>query len=431
MQHTGRSVFEPVSLHSGKIRLCCQTGGELHGIVTALVHGIAIGARQVASAFSPGDLLEIPAGYFPHVELPTRIRFVLGDDEIAEPLPVTSNDEVMSLVGPGEMSVENLFLEGGLLRGAILNKTNGRHVPEAHIRINGVVVRSVVMEPPRTRDEGGAISRFAVPIRAADFTETGLDIELHVTGIDHPVASYTYQRANPGDLSRQVIEIDEKVRQLRRATELQLQMLKDGFDQRAAAQQERIDTFIEYAMSLMLDNIASRSAIDPAALVEALRSLRAPSAAGPAAVHSANLPAAPVQAEIPLESPDFAFGWYDAEVNEHGRFRWMGQAALIRNPFPTHPVASVVLTVSQVYGAREPTLHASLDDFDLSIETQKENGVFRLRLAPAAGRPPVVGQALRIESFATGCPAVDHGTTDARILSIAIIRAQFFYGANS
>jgi hypothetical protein len=264
----------------------------------------------------------------------------------------------------------------------------------------------------------------------SDFAETGLSVDFYVTGIDFPLANFTYARGDPTIESRRVIEIDEKVRQLQRSTSLQLEMLSDNFDRRLAVQQERVDAFIEYAIALVMNTVSDPSeTLDPSAFVEALRQsgklIREES--GRTAIRPPTVYATP-SATVALDSQDFAFGWYDLEMNETGYFRWMGQSSLTRNPSVSRPVAKVQLTVNQVYGAHEPMLQASLDDQSLATTLENQQGIFLVTFAVPPSSGQVTGQSLRIESFATGSPAADHGTNDHRILSVSVRDIRFFYG---
>jgi hypothetical protein len=280
------------------------------------------------------------------------------------------------------------------------------------------------MEPARGRDEGGSSARFAVPIRPGDFVESGLSIDVFVMGVDYPIANFTYLRSDPAAETRRLIELDEKLRQMQKSTFLQIEMLRDSLEQRLAVQQERMDTFVEYAMSLIIDKLAAPlESLDPADFLDALRHLGTTNAAASVA-SPVSLP--PSTASLSLDAPALAFGWYDVETNGDGDFRWMGQTGIIRNPYISRPLSRVELTVSQVYGASEPTLRATLDEQELAASVKKSGRVFMVNFAAPANRK-LTGESVQLESFVTGCPAVDHGNTDERILSIAVTHIKLYY----
>ncbi len=388
------------------------------------VDGIIIGKSNVSQAFAYGDFLDIPVQCFPNVLLPAKLRFVLNDFEIASPFAVTSNEEVMLILGLGDISVKNLSLDNSLLRGTIISGTNGLHAPNAYIKINGQIVRSVIIEPPRALDEGGSASRFAVQIRPGDFNESGLLIDLYLGGMDYPAASLTYARSSLNADARRLIEMEETVRQIQKSTFLQIEMLRDSLDQQLIRQQERIDTFIEYAMSLIVDKLAGESeGSDGMAFLEALLQLK--SAAAPVPVHL-QPSLSPASSKLSLNGSGFVFGWYDVELNEHGSFRWMSQTSLVRNPYPARPVRRIQLTISQVYGSNEPMLKAALDQQEFVASTEKRGNSFVVTLSPSAEQP-VKGESLYLESFVTGCPAANEGTTDNRILSVSVADVTFFF----
>lgn len=421
-------LFEAVSHSQGGVRLRSRAGGALDGILTAYVQGIQIGSRRISEDIAVGDFIDIPVAYFPHVALPTDIRFVLGNTEVGNALTIRSSDEVMGIVGLGEVLAENVALDNGLLRGGIVNRTNGVYAPDVYVRINNHVVRSAVVEQPRARDNGGSLSLFAVPIRIGDFCGSGLEIKVYVSGIEYPVACVAYSHETLASDKEQLLFLEEKLRQLQRSSASQLETLTSAIDRRLSIQQERLDAFIEYTLSLLVGTpIPGSSNFDAAALISTVRDLGTLAARPEQYIQGATT--IPSEALVPLESLGFAFGWYDIESNEHGYFRWMAQIALIRNPNPSRSVAKIELTVSQVYGAHEPMLHASLDDQALVVDVKRSAKCFLVTLSAPSAAGEVSGTSLNIESFATGCPATDSGTNDQRILAISVTRVEFHYQA--
>jgi len=416
--------FTPGAALPGCVRLECGVPCGLEGIVTAFVNGVVLGEIKIERTFYASDYFYVPIKYFPCVELPATVHFMLASQEIAQPLVIQSAEDVMAMIGPGEITVEDLHLEGGLLRGNIINLTNGVFSPSAFVKLNGLIVRSAILEPARLRNMGGTIAKLAVPIRPNDFLNDGLLVEVHLAGIDHPIATFSYRRETLSGEGAQLLKVSERLRQLEKSSVLQVELLKASVDQRLNVQQERLDSFIEYAMALILDNLAGPGGRgDPAALSNAVKQLRAIDAR----VESKTAPIAkPASIPVPLDTAGFAVGWYDMESNEGGYFRWMSQNGLIRNPDVSRPISSVQITISQVYASPAPTIRAFLDDQELSASTRREGALFILTLKPPPGAV-ARGESLMLESFAVGCPATDEGTSDNRLLSISAAHVLFHY----
>ena len=416
--------FTPGAALPGGVRLECRVPCALDGVVTAYVNGVVLGEIKVERTFYSSEYFFVPVTYFPCIELPANVHFMLEAAEIASPLVIHSTEDVMAMIGPGEFTVEDLHLEGGLLRGVVINTTNGVFMPSAFVKLNGLIVRSAILEPPRLRNTSGTSSKLAVPIRSSDFLNDGLLVEVHLAGVDHPVASFAYRRETLSGEGERLIKVSERLRQLEKSSVMQVELLKAAVEQRLNIQQERLDAFIEYAMALILDNLAGPVGRgDPAALSNAIKQLRAINMR----VESKTAPVIkPASIAVPLDSPGFAVGWYDVEANDAGAFRWMSQNGLVRNPDVSRPISDVRITISQVYGSPAPTLQAFLDDQELLASTRREGAVFVVTLKP----PPGVlasGESLMLKSFAVGCPATDEGTSDNRLLSISAAHVLFHY----
>jgi hypothetical protein len=416
--------FTPGATLPGCVRLECRVACGLDGVVVAIVNGVVLGEIKIERTFYTNEYFYLPIRYFPYIELPATVHFMLDAEEIARPLVINSAEDVMAMIGPGEITVEDLHLDGGLLRGNIINLTNGVFMPLAYVKLNGLIVRSAILEPARLRNVGGTSAKFAVPIRPTDFLNEGLLVEVHLAGVDHALASFSYRRDTLSGERERLIKLSEKLRQLEKSSVLHVELLKAAVDQRLNLQQERLDAFIEYAMALILDNIAGPGGrSDPAAFSSAVKQLRAIDNR----VESRNSPVVkPASIAVPLDSSGFAVGWYDLESNDAGYFRWMSQNGLVRNPDVSRPIADVQITVSQVYASPAPTIRAFLDDQELSASTRREGGVFVLTLKPPPGAI-ARGESLMLESFAVGCPATDEGTSDNRLLSISAAHVLFRY----
>ena len=418
--------LQRVALLPRFLRLTFGAVCDIRGHVDVLVRGITVSSVKAEQRFEPGQFIDLPVNSFPGVQLPASLRICVGDEEIAAPVLVKSAEDVMALVGQSEIEAENLSLEAGLLRGTLLLRNNAVSTPHAFARINGVVIRSAVVEPPIVKDTGGAYCRFAVPVRPADFVESGLAIDLHVSGIDYPLANFTYTRVDPAAETSRLLRLEEELRQTQKKAAVQMELLTSDFQRRLTLQQERVDAFIEYATSILLDNVvnAFEHKSDPASFLLALKEAQMNSV-GPS---TAELTAQAIErSDAKVESDQFAFGWYDVERNENGLFRWMSQTGLLNNPYPNLPLAKVDLLITRVYGAEEPLLRAVVDDVEFDTITTKRDRHFIVSCIPPHGGPDVYGQSLRLESFHTGCPATDEGTNDTRTLSIQATKAEFHY----
>ena len=104
----------------------------------------------------------------------------------------------------------------------------------------------------------------------------------------------------------------------------------------------------------------------------------------------------------------------------------MADRALVVSPEPHRPLAGVTLEVGHLYGAAEPTLHASFDTLPCAVSVEPEGERrFRVRVAPPDGAAPC--RTLMLEALASGSPARDGASADARLLSMAVYRLVFDY----
>lgn len=421
-------ALEVLGLQRRSIRLRSCLFKEWSGELGAFVEGIPIGRLKVDRSIDAGEIVDLPLEQFPFVVFPAKIRLALDDAEVASPYIVHGPEEVMGAFGPADLTVENLSFDSGMLRGTFVAHSNGSLSPAAYVKINGMVVRSIVVEPARNRDEGGAVCRFAVPVRPSDFTESGLDLQIFIAGIEHPVASYTYGRMDSMIDAKRLIELDEANRQTKKFFALQVAMLEDRLDHRLVLQQQRMDSFIEHTVSFLIDVIAGQNGnIDLVGLKGALLAMR-PSEE---MIEAPPLLAMEPEVIIQVDSTLFSFGWYSLEATSRGPFRWMGRTALLNNPNPSRPISEVQLWVSQVYGAHEPMLRATMDDVELMTKIARQDDLFLVRLVATQNGIPALAQSVLIESFVVGVPANDQGVSDNRMLSIAVERAVFVYDADT
>jgi hypothetical protein len=131
--------------------------------------------------------------------------------------------------------------------------------------------------------------------------------------------------------------------------------------------------------------------------------------------------------ELPPDSGHLGFGWHPPERDAAGAFRWMADRALVVSPEPHRPLAAVTLQVGHVYGAPEPALRASFDALPCDVAVEREGAHrFSVRVAAPAGAAPC--RTLTLEALASGSPARDGASADARLLSVAVYGLAFDYG---
>ena len=179
-----------------------------------------------------------------------------------------------------------------------------------------------------------------------------------------------------------------------------------------------MDAFIEASASLLLDRVATEDA--PAAL----RAL-----AGTAASTEAD--SAPLRlgdrVELSLDAGHLGFGWHSPERDAAGAFRWMADRALVVSPEPHRELcgrgpggrASSMARRSRRC-ARASTPCPAMWPWSASGPNR-----FRVRIAPPGGAAPC--RTLMLEALASGSPARDGASADARLLSMAVYRLVFDY----
>jgi hypothetical protein len=132
--------------------------------------------------------------------------------------------------------------------------------------------------------------------------------------------------------------------------------------------------------------------------------------------------------ELPPDSGHLGFGWHGPERDAAGAFRWMADRALVVSPEPHRPLAAVTLEVGHVYAAPEPALRASLDALPCAVAVEREGERrFRVRITPSEGTAAAPCRTLMLEALASGFPARDGASADARLLSMAVYRLVFDY----
>ncbi len=427
--------------------LRCQQDCTVDDVASAHVLGIQVGEQAIQGRFRAGDTIAIPVRYLPLVELPATIRLRSASgcvDEDAS-LVVKSADAAEQLVGPGEVRVEQFDFNQGMLRGFAVNRVNGLHNPVMFLRINGVFTRQVAVDRPRLLDDGGCSFSFAAQLYLSDFSSNGFQADLHALGQEAPVASFQYLRDRGDSLARQVLELEAKLAQVQQMASLQVATLSADFRQQLGAQQQRIDAFIDYASCLLFDQVASDAlaGADAAALepdpamrqkINSFRTLIASATpeAGIAAASSPGGGAQPPRAlKVGARSSRLNFGWYDAEGDAQGEFRWMGQSGMVLNPAPNRVLREVTIELRHLFKASKPMLRLFLDtrEMEAVVLPGSAPNVSRITIAvPPEDLPREGFQTLRIDSFIAGRPAdEEEGGNDQRLLSLAVSEVVFTY----
>jgi hypothetical protein len=438
-----QELLRPIGFGFQRVRLSCVGSCTIDDDITAYVRGIPIGSARISGRLKAGEHVDIPIDYFPWVELPAEIRFADSSAKLPIPsgLKISSPEEALLLVGPGDIAISNVSIEQGILRGHGANLVNGLSRPTMYARINGLVVRPIVTDPPRLLDDGGCSFQFAMQLLPTDIVDSGITIDIYVLGVDAPVSSVTFSRMLVTEQEKRLIELEGKLQEAQQTAALQVASLKTDFDARLARIERRIETFIEYASSFMLDRVAAVAVpttpgakpVDDPALrtkLDAFRSLVATAASPEGARPGPD--AGDNYSNLPLHSSMFAFGWYDIERTEEAEFRWMSPRAIVFNPEPNRPVAEVILLVCGVYRAAAPSLKASLDARTARVRVEADGaGRFRVHLRPPKGERSVPLQALRLESLTSGNPHRDEGSSDDREISMAVAGLAFIYADRS
>lgn len=438
--------IEPRFLPEGstfqQILLRCIQDCKVDDEVAAYVMGIKVGQTRLQGNFKVGDRVSIPVRHLPMVELPAAIRLGSRDDSIGdvEALVLKTPDAAAALVGLGEIKVERLDFNQGMLRGYAVNRVNGLFSPMLFARLNGLLVRPVSVERPRLLDDGGCSFGFAVQLYPADMGENGFSVALHVVGDDVPIANFQYMRNDGDEQAKRILALESRLAQAQQMTSLQIAALTSDFRRRLDAQQERIDAFIDYASCLLFDQLAMEPVGEATSLpLEPDDEMRARMAAFRQLVYDAPK----VKAEMAVASPEnaplvellprseaYSFGWYDVEGDEAGEFRWMGQSGMVQNPAPARQPERLTLRLRHVFKAPAPVLRLFLDtqEVEATVTPAEAPDVYLVEVRPAPDAPPLPRfQTLRIDSFVAGSPSEEgEGNTDYRILSIAISCINFY-----
>lgn len=422
------------------IRMSCVGHAELDDVVVAYVNGIKVGENYISGVFNAGEIIEYPIQYLPYVDLPSEIRFARMRDgvEIASPFTLKTREDAIALVGLGDVRIESLSIEHGVVRGVAINRVNGLLRPEMFAKINGVVPRSAVVDQHRLLDDGGASFQFHIRLEPQDLTENGLAIDVYVVGMDGPLSSIVYRRADPDDTARRIIQLESRLDQNQQATGYQIQALDNEISARIGLLQDRIDAFIEYSASLIFDRIAATEVqhVAGAPPLDAGRQKKmqmfldlVKSGAKTRGEISPDRVNTTERHIVPLRSSAFSHGWYDVEVDDGEEYRWMSSEAIVFNPTPARKLLEVQIAVFGIYSAELPMLNCFFDGVPANIlrERSATGGPLVLRAQVPRDKAPLSCDMLRIESMVSASPATLEGTNDQRLLSIAVSQITFLY----
>lgn len=422
------------------IRMTCVGDAELDDVVVAYINGIKVGENYISGVFHAGEVIEYPIQYLPYVDLPSEIRFARQQDgsEVVSPLTLKTREDAIALVGLGDVKVESLAIEYGVVRGVAVNRVNGLLRPEMFARINGVVPRGVIVDNHRLLDDGGASFQFSVRLEAQDLAENGLSVDIYVVGKDGPLSSLTYRRADPDDALRRIIQLESRLDQNQQATGYQIQALDNEITARIGLLEDRIDAFIEYSASLLFDRIAATPVQDvpqaSALSAEKKKKMQmfldlVKSGAKVLQEQSHDRSSTTDQQIVPLHSSAFSHGWYDVELDDGEEHRWMSSEAIVFNPAPEKKLLEVQIGVFGVYGAEVPMLKCFFDGAPAHVlrERPVTDGPLTIRAQVPKDKAPISFDMLRIESLVSASPATLEGSTDQRLLSIAVSQIAFVY----
>lgn len=422
------------------IRMTCVGDAELDDVVVAYINGIKVGENYISGVFHAGEVIEYPIQYLPYVDLPGEIRFARQQDgsEVVSPLTLRTREDAIALVGLGDVKVESLAIEYGVVRGVAVNRVNGLLRPEMFARINGVVPRGVIVDNHRLLDDGGASFQFSVRLEAQDLAENGLSVDIHVVGKDGPLSSLTYRRADPDDALRRIIQLESRLDQNQQATGYQIQALDNEITARIGLLEDRIEAFIEYSASLLFDRIAATPVQDvpQASALSAEKKQKmqmfldlVKSGAKVLQEQSHDRSSTTDQQIVPLRSSAFSHGWYDVELDDGEEHRWMSSEAIVFNPAPEKKLLEVQIGVFGVYGAEVPMLKCFFDGAPAHVlrERPVTDGPLTIRAQVPKDKAPISFDMLRIESLVSASPATLEGSTDQRLLSIAVSQIAFVY----
>ena len=135
---------------------------------------------------------------------------------------------------------------------------------------------------------------------------------------------------------------------------------------------------------------------------------------------------------LPARAREFHAGWHELEGAGDSERRWMERVGAILNPWPHLPVSGVVLRVRETHLNQAPELRCFFDDAEVPWRLEGEPGSgMQVWIGPAADAAASRFSALRLECLNAGSPLEQGVNADPRMLSVAVSRAEFSYGAGA
>jgi hypothetical protein len=301
-----------------------------------------------------------------------------------------------------------------------------------------VVPRGVIVDHHHLLDDGGASFQFSVRLEPQDLAENGMSIDIYAVGKEGPLSSIVYRRADPDDALRRIIQLESRLDQNQQATGYQIQALDNEITARIGLLQDRIDAFIEYSASLLFDRIAATPVQEvprtPALNADKKKKMQmflelVKSGAKVLGELSHDRSSTTDLRIVPLRSSAFSHGWYDVELDDGEEYRWMSSEAIVFNPAPEKKLLEVQIGVFGVYGAELPMLKCFFDGVPANVLRQPPatDGPLTIRAQVPKDKLPTSFDMLRIESLVSASPATLEGSTDQRLLSIAVSQIAFVY----
>jgi hypothetical protein len=435
------SRLHPQGLVKRAVRLICCEEGDFHETVELFVEGTPIGKTLVSGHFLPDQTIDIPIDRFPFVNLPATIRFkaVQGTFDHRAEISIETIDQVFVAVGKGQVVLDGYVVEPGSIVINISNTTNGFWAPNVFVRFDTGVTRAANVEAIRRREEGGCQARLRVPLRAEDFNQAGLSLEILCMDRDGAVGQIEYRSVDPQSQVGQIARVAADLRSLYAVQALRIAAMESDFKRSLAAMEARLETFCEYILSLTYDRLAAAGG----------RDTKPPDAADVADFGSE---AKRFLSEIKKESADlqtdadarhftrrltllpnsetYFDGWNHLEIANDGRqFRWMQRAGKINLPCSRDALYCVVVKVGKIFSSKPPTLSAKIDRIPANVQYFALASWLELKITPFRDSDKTTGSdqcILTLECDVWGSPFEKGLGSDRRELSVLVWSVEVF-----
>ncbi len=430
----GRLLFAQVRLESGCFRLRAATDVQSDATaIIALANGQVIGRSTQSvgdQALEPGSWLDIRCRHFPKLPLPVEIRFAVegGDDDVAPPFTISTEDQILRLVGPASLRDVSLTISEGVVHGEGTVDNNNLLKPSLIGRVNGLVLREVSVSETIEDASGNARISFQMPINATDLTGSGILIEFVSLPEMKILASRTFAPLEGvSALAGRLSELEVAVEQVRRQRIVDMARLIDMLDERDHDRTFQMDRAFEYMLTLLQDTLNRDASASPDttehAHVAALRELLTKQGV------LTEKRRKPPRDVVNPTSPAFMTGWYPTEIYSDGRpFRWMGRGAVIDNPRPAERVRRVSLHVLMVFGGSDVRVRAFFDRTPAVVHRVETDGggPFIIDITAQDDDAVYVGRVDLVSETAENPKRIGVAEDD-RILSMAVVEARFDY----